>query len=71
MTNAAVIARPETKIETQTGVMGALSKPVIDIHDLSLTFETADGPVNALSDINLRIDEGDFVSLIGPSLQIR
>jgi len=40
---------------------------VIDIDKLSLTFETNDGPVHALSDIDLKIDEGDFVSFIGPS----
>ncbi|GAB4535565.1 MAG: ABC transporter ATP-binding protein [Roseibium sp.] len=40
---------------------------VIDIDSLSLTFETNDGPVHALSDIDLKIDEGDFVSFIGPS----
>ncbi len=40
---------------------------VIDGRGLSLTFETADGPVQALSGIDLRIDEGDFVTLIGPS----
>jgi NitT/TauT family transport system ATP-binding protein len=40
---------------------------VIDIDDLSLTFTTNDGPVAALSDINLRINRGEFVSLIGPS----
>ncbi|CTQ53473.1 Taurine import ATP-binding protein TauB [Roseibium album] len=40
---------------------------VIDIENLSLTFETNDGPVHALSDIDLKIDEGDFVSFIGPS----
>ncbi len=40
---------------------------VIEARDLSLTFETADGPVFALSDISLTVDEGDFVSLIGPS----
>jgi len=40
---------------------------VIDIDTLSLTFETNDGPVHALSDIDLKIDEGDFVSFIGPS----
>ncbi|EAV44013.1 ATP-binding protein of ABC transporter [Stappia aggregata IAM 12614] len=40
---------------------------VIDIENLSLTFETNDGPVNALSDIDLKIEEGDFVSFIGPS----
>src|SRR5947207_3406978 len=40
---------------------------VIEARDLSLTFATADGPVFALSDINLTVNEGDFVSLIGPS----
>ncbi|WP_067224717.1 ABC transporter ATP-binding protein [Stappia indica] len=40
---------------------------VIDIENLSLTFQTNDGPVHALSDIDLAIGEGDFVSLIGPS----
>jgi NitT/TauT family transport system ATP-binding protein len=40
---------------------------VIDISGLSLTFETADGPVEALSDISLSVERGEFVSLIGPS----
>ena len=40
---------------------------VVDIHDLGLTFETADGPVYALKDVNLQIEQGEFVSLIGPS----
>jgi NitT/TauT family transport system ATP-binding protein len=40
---------------------------VIDISDLSLTFATADGPVQALSDIDLHVERGEFVSLIGPS----
>ena len=43
------------------------SSRVIDINDLSLTFETNDGPVHALSNISLGIEKGDFVSLIGPS----
>lgn len=40
---------------------------VIDIQSLSLVFQTNDGPVNALSDINLSIHRGEFVSFIGPS----
>ena len=40
---------------------------VIDISRLSLTFETSDGPVEALSGIDLSIGRGEFVSLIGPS----
>lgn len=41
--------------------------PVISAKNLSLTFQTNDGPVHALSDINLDINKGDFVSFIGPS----
>ncbi|MEM9205839.1 MAG: ABC transporter ATP-binding protein [Pseudomonadota bacterium] len=40
---------------------------VIAANDLSLTFETNDGPVHALSSVNLDIARGDFVSFIGPS----
>lgn len=42
-------------------------EPVIRAEDLSLTFETGDGPVHALSNVDLTIDKGDFVSFIGPS----
>ncbi|SHJ14781.1 NitT/TauT family transport system ATP-binding protein [Shimia gijangensis] len=41
--------------------------PVISAKNLSLTFQTNDGPVHALQDINLDINKGDFVSFIGPS----
>nr|WP_084686578.1 ABC transporter ATP-binding protein [Paracoccus zeaxanthinifaciens] len=40
---------------------------VIDAQNVSLTFPTADGPVHALSAVNLSIERGDFVSFIGPS----
>jgi|TARA_B110000438_G_scaffold164938_1_gene157817 NitT/TauT family transport system ATP-binding protein len=40
---------------------------VIEASNLHLSFETNDGPVNALSDVNLSIKKGDFVSFIGPS----
>ena len=41
--------------------------PVIEARGLGLTFETADGPVHALKDVNLSVGKGDFVSFIGPS----
>lgn len=41
--------------------------PVIGIDRLSLTFSTRDGDVQALQDIDLSIDRGDFISFIGPS----
>jgi NitT/TauT family transport system ATP-binding protein len=40
---------------------------VVDAKAISLTFETADGRVEALSNVGLQVAEGDFVSLIGPS----
>ncbi|WP_170122135.1 ABC transporter ATP-binding protein [Breoghania corrubedonensis] len=40
---------------------------VIEARDLSLTFETSDGPVHALSNIALDVARGEFVSFIGPS----
>ncbi|AZN73711.1 ABC transporter ATP-binding protein [Georhizobium profundi] len=42
-------------------------KPVIEARDLDLTFQTGDGPVHALSKINLTVRQGEFVSFIGPS----
>jgi NitT/TauT family transport system ATP-binding protein len=44
-----------------------LSASVVEARDLDLTFQTADGPVFALSKINLTVVEGEFVSFIGPS----
>ncbi len=40
---------------------------VIEARSLGLTFQTADGPVRALTDVDLSIAKGDFVSFIGPS----
>ncbi len=40
---------------------------MITASGLDLTFETNDGPVQALRDVNLEIEKGDFVSFIGPS----
>ncbi len=40
---------------------------VIDAQKLDLTFQTNDGPVHALSGIDLQIERGEFVSFIGPS----
>jgi NitT/TauT family transport system ATP-binding protein len=52
-------ARPATEVEPR--------RAVVEAAGLSLTFETADGPVHALSEVDLRVEHGDFVSLIGPS----
>jgi len=43
------------------------TRPVIEAKGLGLTFETADGPVRALTGVDLSIGRGEFVSFIGPS----
>ena len=44
-----------------------MAASVVEAKDLGLTFQTADGPVFALSKVNLSVEEGDFISFIGPS----
>ena len=60
-----VVSVPSPTIES------ALSAPrkeaVIDLSGVSLRFDTRDGPVQALSNIDLTIGRGQFVSFIGPS----
>ena len=47
--------------------VAAASECVIDIASLSLSFQTNDGPVLALSGVDLKIARGEFISFIGPS----
>ena len=44
-----------------------MAGPVISARELSLIFQTADAPVDALSKVNLAVEDGEFVSFIGPS----
>ena len=46
---------------------GGASAPVIEARGVGLTFRTADGPVTALTGVDLSIQRGEFVSFIGPS----
>ena len=45
----------------------SLKRLVVDASNISLSFETADGKVDALSNVSLQIADGEFVSFIGPS----
>jgi NitT/TauT family transport system ATP-binding protein len=57
----------ESRPQTSAVPDRSAAPPAIDARGVSLTFATADGTVAALSDIDLQIAAGDFVSLIGPS----
>jgi NitT/TauT family transport system ATP-binding protein len=47
--------------------MSKSEETVVAASELGLTFETNDGPVTALTSVNLDVKKGDFVSFIGPS----
>jgi NitT/TauT family transport system ATP-binding protein len=55
------------KLKPEDGGEAPAAEAAIEISGLSLRFDTGDGPVQALSNITLRIARGDFVSFIGPS----
>jgi NitT/TauT family transport system ATP-binding protein len=54
-----------TKTETIRPV--DTTRLAVQVQNASVVYQTADTPVHALSDIDLDIAEGEFVSLIGPS----
>jgi NitT/TauT family transport system ATP-binding protein len=55
------------KSVSESSLEPASKRLVVDAQNISLTFETADGRVDALSNVSLQVAEGEFVSLIGPS----
>lgn len=44
-----------------------MSKPLLDLTQLGMSFPTPNGDFVALKNVNLRIQEGEFISLIGHS----
>ncbi|MEO1315356.1 MAG: ABC transporter ATP-binding protein [Pseudomonadota bacterium] len=57
----------DTGATTHPAPAAAEGTPAIEARGLDLVFQTRDGPVHALSGIDLAIQPGDFVSFIGPS----
>jgi NitT/TauT family transport system ATP-binding protein len=55
------------KLRPEDGGKAPAADAVIEISGVSLRFDTADGPVAALSNVDLKIARGEFVSFIGPS----
>ncbi len=42
-------------------------EPIIRLKDISKTYEMGDSEVNALRDVDLSIERGDFLAIVGPS----
>src|SRR5258708_28697977 len=65
--------RPDENVSSFSPVTSAPSpasapgRRPVDAQNISLTFETADGRVDALSNVSLQIAEREFVSFIGPA----
>jgi NitT/TauT family transport system ATP-binding protein len=55
------------KLKPDDGGKAPAADAAIEISGVSLRFDTADGPVEALSDVSLRVARCEFVSFIGPS----
>ncbi len=55
------------KLKPDDGGKAPAADAAIEISGVSLRFDTGDGPVEALSNVSLRVARGEFVSFIGPS----
>jgi len=63
------ISTPPGEHGSPQAAAGAANSPAltVDARGVGLTFQTRDGAVEALANVDLQISDGDFVSFIGPS----
>ena len=49
------------------GIDADTSTPLLDIRGLNVTYASSRGPVQAISDLTLQMQAGEFVCALGPS----
>ena len=64
---AVALRDPEPPVRAERASAAPAARPAVRVEALSLTYETADGPVFALAEVYLAVAPGEFVSFIGPS----
>lgn len=53
--------------EPGRGAVQTASRPLIEIDRVGMTYQAESGPVEALRDISLAVEEGEFLAVVGPS----
>lgn len=67
-THAAMLATVDSApARTRPGVFPSSTQAAVEVVQAGVTYPALDAPVQALKDIHLRIEQGEFISLIGPS----
>ena len=44
-----------------------MEKNIIELRDVSKIYKMGETEINALSEVNLKIQKGDFLAIVGPS----
>ena len=52
--------------DPSTGSVGEERRPVLELEDVTKSYP-GEPPVEALRGVNLRVDEGELVAVLGPS----
>jgi putative ABC transport system ATP-binding protein len=57
----------EKNVVKKFGGQSAYEGPLVDLHQVVKTYESPSGPFTALQDINLSVQAGEFVAVVGKS----